>query len=147
MDQVASAVARVRVQPAGLDVNQDVDLVAVDGRGDPVSQVDLVPATSHVRIDVASSSTTRTLPVSPVVAGDPAAGYEIVSASADPPLVTVHGDATALADLITIPTRAVSVAGAKADVVRTVVLDPPQGVTLGAVTKATVTVQVRQKAR
>jgi YbbR domain-containing protein len=83
--------------------------------------------------------------VSPVVAGDPASGYEIVSASADPALVTVQGEAAALADLTTISTRPVKVAGAKADVVRTVALDLPPGVTAGEATKATVTVQVRQR--
>lgn len=145
VDRVVSAVARVRIQPAGLDVNEDADLVAVDGRADPVSQVDLSPSTVHVRIDVSSSSTTRTVPVSPVVAGDPASGFEIVSAAADPPLVTVHGDAAALSDVTAIATRPVSVAGATDDVVRTVALDPPKGVTLGATTKVTVTVQVRER--
>jgi YbbR domain-containing protein len=145
VDRVVSALARVRIQPAGLDVNDDVDLVAVDGRSDPVSQVELSPPSAHVRIDVSSSSTTRTIPVSPVVAGDPASGYEIVSASADPALVTVQGEAAALADLTTISTRPVKVAGAKADVVRTVALDLPPGVTAGEATKATVTVQVRQR--
>jgi YbbR domain-containing protein len=115
----------------------------VDGRSDPVSQVDLSPPAAHVRIDVSSSSTTRTLPVSPVVAGDPASGYEIVSAAADPALVTVQGDAATLADLTTISTRPVSVAGAKDDVVKTVTFDLPAGVTAGGATKATVTVQVR----
>ncbi len=143
VDQVVSAVARVRIQPAGLDVNQDVDLVAIDGRGDPVSQVDISPPRAHVQVSVSSSSTTRTLPISPVVAGTPASGYEVVSAAADPPLVTVQGDAAALAPLTAIPTRAVSVAGARTDVVRTVALVPPQGVTLGATTSATVTVHLR----
>jgi YbbR domain-containing protein len=145
VERVVSALARVRIQPAGLDVNEDVDIVAVDGRADPVSQVDLAPQTVHVRIDVSSSATTRTIPVSPVVAGDPAAGYEIVSAAADPALVTVQGDAATLADLTAISTRPVSVAGARDDVVKTVALDLPAGVTVGGATKATVTVQVRER--
>jgi YbbR domain-containing protein len=143
VDQVVSAAARVRIQPAGLDVNEDVDLVALDGRGEPVSQVDLSPSSVHVQIAVASSSTTRTVPITPVVAGDPAPGYEVVSATADPPLVTVQGDAKALSGLTAISTRPVSVAGAQGDVVRAVALAPPQGVTLGATTRATVTVHLR----
>jgi YbbR domain-containing protein len=145
VERVVSAVARVRVQPAGLDVNEDVDLVAVDGRSDPVSQVDLSPTTVHVRIDVSSSSTTRTVPVTPVVSGDPATGYEIVSAAADPALVTIQGDAGTLADITTISTRPVSVTGARDDVVKTVALDLPAGVTAGGATKAKVTVEVRER--
>jgi len=145
VERVVSALARVRIQPAGLDVNEEVDLIAVDGRAEPVSQVDLAPQSAHVRIDVSSSSTTRTIPVSPVVAGDPATGYEIVSAAADPALVTVQGDAATLADITTLSTRPVSVAGARDDVVKTVALDLPAGVTVGGATKAKVTVQVRER--
>lgn len=145
VERVVSALARVRIQPAGLDVNEDVDLIAVDGRSDLVAQVDLSPPAAHVRIDVSSSATTRTLPVSPVVSGDPSTGYEIVSAAADPALVTVQGEAVTLADLTTISTRPVSVSGAKDDVVKTVALDLPAGVSVGGATKATVTVQVRER--
>ncbi len=143
--QVAAALARVRIQPAGLDVDQQVDLVAIDARGEQVSQVDVSPASARVRINVSSQSTTRTLPVAPVLKGDVAPGYEVTATSADPAVITVHGEPEALADLTSIPTKPVSIADATKDVVRKVALVPPSGVTLDAVTEVAVTVAVDAK--
>ena len=140
--QVATAVARVRIQPAGLDVDQQVDLVPVDARGDPVTQVDVSPSSARVRIAVSSLSTTRTLPVAPVLKGDPATGFEVTATSSEPAVVTVHGDAGTLAGLTSIPTKPVSITGAKDDIVRDVALVPPSGVTLDLVTQVSVTVAI-----
>lgn len=142
VSQVASALARVRIQPAGLDVDQEVDLVPVDARGDQVGQVDLSPSSAHVTIAVSSQSTTRSLPVAPVVKGDPAAGFEVTGTTSDPAVVTVHGDAATLAGLTSIPTKPVSIADAKDDVARKVALVPPSGVTLDLVTQVTVAVAI-----
>lgn len=46
----------------------------------------------------------RTLPIKPVLAGNPPEGYELISAGTKPPQVTVKGPATELADLKSIPT-------------------------------------------
>jgi YbbR domain-containing protein len=102
----------------------------VDARGDEVVQVDLSPSTTRVRIGVSSQSTTRTLPVAPILRGEPANGYEVTGTSTDPAVVTVHGDPATLAGLTSIPTKPVSIEGAKEDVVRKVALVPPDGVTL-----------------
>lgn len=143
--QVAAALARVRIQPAGLDVDQQVDLVPIDARGEQVAQVDITPSTARVRINVTSQSTTRTLPVAPVLRGDVATGYEVTATTADPAVVTVHGEPEALADLTSIPTKPVSIANATKDVVRKVALVPPSGVTLDATSEVSVTVAVDAK--
>ncbi len=143
--QVVAAIARVRVQPAGLDIDQQVDLVPVDARGDEVAQVDLSPPSARVRIDISSQSTTRTLPVASSVQGQPADGYEVTGTSVDPAVVTVHGDAGTLAGLTVVPTKPVSIDGAKADVVRKVALVPPDGVTLDVTSPVTVTVAVAER--
>jgi YbbR domain-containing protein len=143
--QVVAALARVRVQPAGLDVDQQVDLVPVDARGDEVAQVEVTPPSARVRIGVSSQSTTRTLPVAPVLRGEPANGYEVTGTSTDPAVVTVHGDAATLAGLSSIPTKPVSVDGAKEDVVRKVALVPPTGVTLDVEAPVAVTASIGQR--
>ncbi len=142
---VTSALARVRIQPAGLDIDQQVDLVASDARGEPVSQVELTPSTAHIRIAVSTQSTTRTLPIEPIIKGDPAEGAEILSVEVAPAVVMVSGDGGALAGLASIPTRGVSIAGARTDVTRSVALSPPAGVSTGDVATVQVTVRIRER--
>ncbi|MEO8228512.1 MAG: CdaR family protein [Chloroflexota bacterium] len=140
---VASAEARVVVQPSGIDVDQTVDLVAVDARGEVQSPVDVQPSSVRVQIAVGSGLQKKTLPVHPVVTGTPAAGFEIDSIAVDPPVVSVEGDADALAILLKVDTGPISVSGASTDLVRTVPLDLLAGVTSISGDSATVTIVLR----
>lgn len=140
---VASAQARVVVQPSGIDVDQTVDLVAVDARGEVQSPVNVQPSSVHVQISVGSGLQRKTLPVHPVVTGTPAAGFEIESIAVDPPVVSVEGDADALAALSKIDTGPISISGASTDLVRTVPLDLLTGVTSISGDSATVAIVLR----
>lgn len=128
VSQVAQAVARVLIQPSGISIDQSVDLVAVDGRGEPVSQVRLDPAAVRVRILVGNQLVSKSLPVNPVVVGTPGVGYEIGAITVNPAVVTVEGDASVLAELARIDTNPVSLSGAAADFARTIDLALPEGV-------------------
>lgn len=140
---VAAAEARVVVQPSGIDVDQTVDLVAVDARGEVQSPVDIQPSSVHVQIAVGSGLQKKSLPVHPVVTGTPAAGFEIESIAVDPPAVSVEGDADALAVLLKVDTGPISISGASTDLVRTVPLDLLAGVTSISGNSATVTIVLR----
>jgi YbbR domain-containing protein len=136
---VAAAEARVRIQPTGIDINQAVDLVAVDARGDVVPTVELQPSSVRVTIQIGSQLSTRALPVNPVVVGSPDAGMLLTGLTASPLLVTVEGESAVLATLVKIDTKSVSIGGATADVVADVPLDLPPGVTALGVTTVRVT--------
>ena len=140
---VAAAEARVRIQPSGIDINQVVDLVAVDARGDVVPTVELLPSSVRVTIQIGSQLATRALPVNPIVAGSPAAGVVVAGITAAPQLVTVEAESAVLATLVKIDTQPVSIAGATADVVADVKLDLPPGVSALGVTTVRVTVSLR----
>ena len=140
---VAAAEARVRIQPSGIDINQVVDLVAVDARGDVVPTVELLPSSVRVTIQIGSQLATRALPVNPIVAGSPAAGVVVAGITAAPQLVTVEAESAVLATLVKIDTQPVSIAGATANVVADVKLDLPPGVSALGVTTARVTVSLR----
>jgi YbbR domain-containing protein len=140
---VASAEARVVVQPSGIDVDQTVDLVAVDASGEVQSPVKVEPSSVHVQIAVGSGLQRKTLPVHPVVTGTPAAGFEIESIAVDPPVISVEGDADALAILLKVDTGPISITGASTDLVRTVPLDLLAGVTSISGDSATVTIVLR----
>ena len=56
---VTAAEARVVIQPSGIDVDQTVDLVAVDVRGEVMGPVDIEPSSVHVQIAVGSGCNRR----------------------------------------------------------------------------------------
>ncbi len=62
-------------------------------------------------IDVARELAYATLPVVPVLVGEPAAGYRVSSVVADPQTVTVSGEAAAVERLSSISTQPLDVSG------------------------------------
>jgi YbbR domain-containing protein len=140
---VTAAEARVRIQPSGIDINQVVDLLAVDARGDVVPTVELLPSSVRVTIQIGSQLATRALPVNPVVSGSPNAGAVVTDIAAAPLLVTVEAESAVLARLVKIDTKPVSIAGATGDVVADVPLDLPPGISALGVSTVRVTVSIR----
>jgi YbbR domain-containing protein len=120
----------IRIDASGLDVDQDVDLVARDASDVQVENVTLNPRTVHVQIQVGSQLRTETVPVKPVTTGTQAAGYNITSIDVKPSIVSVQGQADALALLKgKANTKPISISGATQDVTVNVGLDLPNGVT------------------
>ncbi len=117
VSQVVAVLARVRIDPAGLSIDQQVDLVAVDGLGEQVNQVRMEPTSVRVRIVIGNQLQSRSLPINPVVAGTPAAG--------------------------SLP---ISVTGATGDVTASVGLVLPPGIELLGVDRVTVTASVNATA-
>ncbi len=140
---VAAARARVLIQSSGLDVDQNVPLVPVDALGNQLGPAELDPAEVHVTLRVGSQATTKTLPINPVVNGSPADGFEVSGVTVSPVVATVSGDADLLAPLSAIDTGAVSIAGATQDVVSTVPLAVPNGLSALSNPQAKVTIAIR----
>lgn len=136
VDMVREVQAPVAIDASGIDVNQLVTLVPVDEGGQALgaaARVEVEPTQARVRVAVFSDRRSKTLPVSPVVIGTPAAGFEIESVTVDPIVVSVEGDANDLAQVGSADTQPVSVAGASSTVVQRVALALPDGVqALGA---------------
>lgn len=126
--KVDAAVARVAIDASGVDVDEDVPLVPVDARGDPVSRVDVDPETVHVRIRVGQQLTTRTVPVVAVVSGSPASGFTVGAISVEPVVVTVSGERNVLETLDRVETAPLSIDDRSSDVDEIVALALPEGV-------------------
>ncbi len=126
--KVAEVVARVTVDPSGIDVDRTVDLVPVDSSGNELSPVDVEPSSTRVKVAVFTDRRTRTLPVNPVVTGTPAAGFEVASIVVDPLVVSVEGNANDLSGLDRADTQPISITGASSDVVTSVGFALPDGV-------------------
>jgi YbbR domain-containing protein len=142
---VTAAVARVRIDPSGLDVNETVGLQAVDARGEVVEGVDVQPSAVRVTIQIGSQLATRTLPVNAVVRGMPSSSVEIASVEVQPALVTVEGEADALTGIVSVDTRPVAISGATTDVVAEVGLVLPEGVAAVGVEQVRVTITMRPR--
>ena len=130
VSQVASALARVTIDAGGANIDTNVDLVAVDARGQVVSPVTIQPSSVHVTIAVGEQQVNRTLPVVPNITGTLAQGYSIQDVTVTPVTATVSGSGTSIAALTSISTAPVSVAGRSTDLTTTVALQPPKGVTV-----------------
>ncbi len=141
--QVASVRADVVIDPSGLDFDQDVPLIAVDALGNAVRPIEVSPATARVTVPVFTDRESRSVPVTPIMTGSPAAGFEIASVVAEPAVVTVEGDADQLAQLRHVDTLPVSVSGASSDVSVVVSLDLPTGVVALGSESVRVTVTLR----
>ena len=143
ISRVVAARASVIIQPSGINVDQEVDLVPIDDVGDAVAQVRLDPSTARVTIPVFSDRQSRTLPVSPQTTGTPAAGFEIASLTVDPSFVTVEGDIDELEALPSVDTEPISVAGLSASETVDAGFALPAGVVVLDVQAVKVTIGVR----
>jgi YbbR domain-containing protein len=105
----------------------------------------LDPRTVHVQIQIGSQLRTQTLPISPVITGAPAAGYNVSAIDITPPVVGVRGQADALALLKdgVVPTKGISIAGATADVSVKVALNLPAGVDAPGITTVSVVIHLQ----
>lgn len=125
---VQSVVATVAIDASGLNVDQEVDLVAADETGAPVPGVEIIPERVRVSIDVARELGYATVPVIPVVTGEPAPGYRVTGVRVDPQTLTVSGEAGTVEQLTSIPTQALDVSGATDTIATSVPAELPAGV-------------------
>jgi YbbR domain-containing protein len=148
VDLVTEVQANVTIEPSGLDVDRDVELIPVDAVGNRLTPVDVEPPTAHVRIAVFRDAESRPLPVTPAVTGAPAPGFAIAGIAVDPLIVSVEGEADAILGLTEAPTEPVPVNGATQDVVQNVGLVLPDGVQPagGGDVRVRVTVTIRPEA-
>jgi YbbR domain-containing protein len=138
--RVTQVRALVPIDASGIDIDRDFTLRPVDELGEPVSGVDVEPATVRVTMVVFKDRTTATMPIVPAIVGELGAGFEVVRVSVSAPVVSLEGDAADLANLTTARTLPISIAGRTSDLDTTVGFDLPSGVT--AVTPQQVLVHV-----
>lgn len=114
VSRVDRALARVLIDPSGIDFNQPVELVAVDIEGQPVDRgrVELSPEVISVTVDVETVETTKTVPVTQDIIGTPAPGYALEALSVQPSTVTLRGLPEVLAPITEVPTEPIDIGGA-----------------------------------
>jgi YbbR domain-containing protein len=127
---VTRALARVRIDPSGIDVSEQVDLVPVDVDGEPVEAVELSPGAATVEIEVSTAETSKTVPVVPVTSGTPPSGLVLASITLEPAAVTLFGPPEILAEVTSVATAPIDLAAVSSDRVVEVALVVPDQVSL-----------------
>ncbi len=140
--QVVAARVDVPLDRGNLNVDSEIDARPINAAGDVVTGVNFEPRTVHVTIPLYTNRESRTLPVNPVVTGNPAPGFRIAGIRVDPQVVTVEGNGDRLATLTQADTAPIALFGATSDVTEIVAYALPSGVTATGSGTATVTVRV-----
>jgi YbbR domain-containing protein len=143
VETVDRAVALVRIDASGIDVNEAVDVVPYDVQGRPVGtgSLDVEPETVSVQIDVREVETETTVAVRPnFEAGTPAPGFALESITVEPSNVTIVGTPEVLSEIVGIPTEPLSIDGVSENQVFEAELQLPDGVELAAGEEPIVTV-------
>ena len=104
-----------------------------------VPQMTATPAQVSVKMVIQADAVTLNKPVGFTLTGQPAAGYRVTNVQIAPLEVQATGLQNTLASLLLMATDPVDITGSKTDVIRTVTIRPPDGVT---VNQKTATVHV-----
>lgn len=119
----------------------DNQLIARSVTGTQVD-VSITPNRAKVTLTVRQDFVQRTLPVAPVLSGQPAAGYRITSISVEPSAIFVSGPADRMATLTQLSTEALQITNATGEIRRLQNIDAPANLSLD---RRTVTVIVQVK--
>jgi YbbR-like protein len=104
-----------------------------------VPQMTVTPPQVSVKMVIQADAVTLNKPVGFTLTGQPATGYRVTNVQIAPLEVQATGLQNTLAGLLLMATDPVDITGAKSDVIRTVTIRPPDGVT---VNQKTATVHV-----
>lgn len=111
LQNVRSVEGRIVVDASGINIDEDVVVEAFDDVGALVPGIDIAPGTVRVRADVARQLAYATLPVIPVLTGEPAYGMRVDTVSVVPAAVTVSGENPTVRQLQAISTEPVDIGG------------------------------------
>jgi YbbR domain-containing protein len=115
VETVAEVIARVPIDATALNVDRDVELVAVDANGNQVSGIELDPERARVRVAVARQLATKSLPVVPQLIGEPAPGYRVADVVVEPLVITISGEEATVSRLQAATTDPIDVSGRTTD--------------------------------
>jgi YbbR domain-containing protein len=129
VNEVVSVRVDVAFDPSGFDYDQEVAGTPVDASGAQVTGVELSPRTVHVTIPLYKNKQSRSVPVNPILTGEPAPGFRVSGIDVEPLSVTLEGDADQLAQLTGADTAPVPIYGATRDLSQNVTFALPIGIT------------------
>lgn len=109
--------------------NQPYSVVVWDQNKKTVKSMTVTPAQVSVKMVIQADAITVAKSVGFTLTGQPAAGYRVSNVQIAPLEVQATGLQNTLTGLVLLATDPIDITGAKSDVVRTVTIRPPDGVT------------------
>jgi YbbR domain-containing protein len=109
--------------------NQPYSVVVWDKNKKPLKSLVATPAQVSVKMVIQADAITVAKAVGFTLTGQPAAGYRVSNVQIAPLEVQATGLQNTLTGLVLLATDPIDITGAKADIVRTVTIRPPDGVT------------------
>jgi YbbR domain-containing protein len=109
--------------------NQPYSVVVWDKNKKPLKSLVATPAQVSVKMVIQADAITVAKAVGFTLTGQPAAGYRVSNVQIAPLEVQATGLQNTLTGLLLLATDPIDITGAKADIVRTVTIRPPDGVT------------------
>lgn len=131
VDAVECATAVLRLTGLTVNVSSQSPLEPRDSAGRAIGGVSVTPATATVNLRVKQSLFPREVAVEVQISGRPAPGYSVGVIRSDPAVISVVGPLDAVNLISTIPTEQIDIEGARSDIVRSVALQLPSGVSSG----------------
>jgi YbbR domain-containing protein len=112
-------------------VNLPLVVVVRDANNKPVTKsITVVPASVTVKMAIQADAITLDKPVGFTLTGQPAQGYRVSNVQISPLVVQATGLQNTLGGISVLPTDPVDISNQKSDVIRTVTIRPPDGVTV-----------------
>jgi len=142
LQSVTSVVARVNIDGSAINVDEEAEVEPLDALGAIVAGVEVDPERVRVRITVAPSIETATLPVRPRIEGEVAAGYMLEAVDVEPISVTVSGAETDVATLGLVQTEPIDITGRTGIIEVDAALDLPAQVNVSGTDTVIVTLEI-----
>ncbi|MFM7319996.1 MAG: YbbR-like domain-containing protein, partial [Armatimonadota bacterium] len=126
LDRIARLVARTALAAQTGKEAPTVSLVAMGSDAKVVEDIEIVPANVRVRVAAKTRIAEKRLVLSPVIVGNPAAGWRISAILFEPPTIVLRGDPQRLSALASIDAE-VPVEGVEEERRFPVAVTPPSG--------------------
>ena len=124
------AVVQVDLADQQALIDQPFQVKVLDPNGKPIDKAGTNPVQVEVKITIEPDALTETKAAGAAITGQPAPGYNVKNIQVTPSTVNATGLADVLSALQQIASDPVDISDATADVVKTVTLRPPAGVTV-----------------
>ena len=122
------------------EIQEIVNLEALDAEGKIVEQLALSPSTVEVLLELERTNDTKTVSIQPELIGTPTPGFTVDQVTVSPQTITIVGNSSTLDEIESIRTEAVSVSGENTIITRTANLILPEGVEIQEGETATITI-------
>jgi len=111
-------------------INRQVDLFALDASGNRIKNLIIKPESTKATILIQESTNAKTVGVKASIIGSVDENYWVSKVVVDPVVISITGDINLIKDINYLETEKINISGAAANLIKTVKIDLPAGVTI-----------------